>query len=544
MIPITCDARLAAALTSGRRAREAACVKGHTTRLLVLAALAVAVSALPASAADWPQWGNTGQRNMVSAERGLPTVMEPGTLGDDEAVDVSTAKNLRWVAKLGSQTYGNPTVSGGRVFVGTNNGSPRDEKISGDYSMVMAFEEATGAFQWQLATPKLGAGKVSDWEFLGICSSPAVETKVAYVVTNRGDVVALDVAGMANKNQGPFKDEPAYVAGAGQPPAELGGADGDILWRFAMREELGVFPHNITSSSVLVHGKYLYVTTSNGVDWSHKNIPAPMAPALVVIDKKKGTLVGEEASGISKRLLHANWSSPTSAKVGTQEMILFGAGDGWLYGFEPKPKKGADGVQVLPELFRVDMNPTEYRVKEDGTPHRYARRHGPSEIIATPVFHDGLVYVAIGQDPEHGTGKGALSAIDPSERGDLTGTDAVVWRFQGIGRSISTVAVSDGIVYAADLAGRVYALDAKTGDLHWEHDTHGHIWGSPLVADGKVYIGNEDGFLTVLAAGKEARVLHTADFKTPIYASAVAANGAVYVATHTHLYAFAEAGTK
>ena len=493
-----------------------------------------------ALAGDWPHWGHDGSRNMVAAEKGLPHELGPGTMDPATgALDVSAAAGVKWVAKLGSQTYGNPTVAGGQIFVGTNNGSPRDAKFEGDYSMVMAFEEKSGKFKWQLATPKLGAGKVSDWEFLGICSSPAVEGKRVYVVTNRGDVVALDTKGLSNGNERPFADEATYMQGARKPAVKPGKKiDGDIVWRYAMREDLGVFPHNITSSSVLVHDGRVYVSTSNGVDWSHKNIPAPHAPALVVLDARTGKLIGEEVSGISQRVMHANWSSPSLATLKDgSHVVLFGAGDGWLYGFDPVPALDAEGVSVLKELFRFDANPKHYRVDEDGKPRRYVRRKGPSEIIATPVFANGLVYVAIGQDPEHGSGLGALSAVDPHHRGDITESGRA-WRFEGIGRSISTVAVADGIAYAADLSGRLYALDAAKGDLLWKHDTRGHIWGSPLVADGKVYLGNEDGTLMVFKAGRTLEVLHKAQFHSPIYGSAIAANKTLYVATHEHLYAF------
>ncbi len=498
--------------------------------------LAVAAGAGVASAEDWPDWGRDGTRNMVSPETGLPVALDAGTIDPaTNVLDVSKAAHVKWVAKLGSQTYGNPTVAGGRVLVGTNNGAPRDPRFEGDYSMVMAFDEGTGAFQWQLATPKLGAGKVSDWEFLGICSSPAQHGGRAYVVTNRGDVLALDVRGQSNGNDRPYVAESTYMAAEKGPPVKVSRkADGDILWRYAMREELGVFPHNITSSTALLHAGRLYVSTSNGVDWSHKNIPAPYAPALVVLDAKTGALVGEEAVGISRRVMHDNWSTPSVATLADGSHV--GAGDGWLYGFDPVPKPGADGVPVLTERFRYDANPKRYRVDDEGTPRRYTRRQGPSEIIATPVSADGLVYVSIGQDPEHGTGVGALSAVDPRLRGDITESGRV-WRFEDIGRSLSTVAVADGVVYAADLAGHVYALDARKGDLLWEHDTRGHIWGSPLVADGKVYLGNEDGVMTVFAAGREAKVLHQAQFHSAIYGSAIAANKTLFIATHEHLYA-------
>ena len=289
-------------------------------------------------------------------------------------------------------------------------------------------------------------------------------------------------------------------------------------------------------------GERIYVNTSNGVDWSHRNIPTPSAPSLIVLNKKTGALIGEENSGISKRLLHGNWSSPAYGKVGRQEMVFFGAGDGYCYGFDPVPAMNEEGFDALKELWRFDGNPPHYREK-DGKKVRYTRHDGPSEIIATPVFHDGLVYIAIGQDPEHGPGAGNLSCIDPSKRGDISKTGKV-WSFEGIGRTISTVAVHKGLVFATDLNGKVYCLDAKKGTLLWTHDTDSRIWASPIVADNKLYIGNEDGVLTVLAASKKKDLLHRANFPSPIYGSLVAANKALYVTTQTHLYKLVDLGQK
>jgi outer membrane protein assembly factor BamB len=507
--------------------------------MMILVVLAFAPTV---AASDWPMWGRDGARNMASDESSLPATFGTGTpVEGSDTIDVKGAKNVRWVAKLGSQSYGNVTVASGRVFLGTNNAVPRDPKLKGDYSIVMALDERSGEFLWQLGVPKLGAGKVSDWEFLGICSSPAVDGDVVYVVTNRSEVIALDVRGQANGNQGPFKDEGAYMAGPGKPALPIGARDGDILWRYDMRKDLGVFPHNVTSSSVLVVGDRLFVSTSNGVDWSHRNVPAPFSPALVVLDKKTGALLAEETVGISERTMHANWSSPSVARVGKKDVILFGAGDGFLYGFDPAPVKDAEGLNVLRELWRYDANPSTYRAV-DGKPVPYARRNGPSEIIATPAVHGGLACVAIGQDPEHGTGKGSLSCLSPGGKGDRSATGPT-WRFDGIGRSISTVAIANGLLVAADLSGRVYGLDAKSGAHLWTHDTGGHIWASPLIADNKIYIGNESGFLTILEAGRTEKVLATLDLYAPIYGSAVAAGGAIYIQTQVHLWTLSSQGT-
>ncbi len=198
-------------------------MKSAFGRASVLAILLLGALPVLVGAGDWPMWGHDSSRNMVSGEKGLPTSFDAGQFkSGSEEIDMATTRNVRWVAKLGSQSYGNPTVAGGKVFVGTNNEAPRNPKLAGDRCVLMCFDEKTGKFLWQLAVPKLGTGKISDWEYLGLCSSPAVEGDRVYIVTNRCEVLCLNVNGMANGNEGPFKDEAQYLAGPGKPPVELG----------------------------------------------------------------------------------------------------------------------------------------------------------------------------------------------------------------------------------------------------------------------------------------------------------------------------------
>jgi outer membrane protein assembly factor BamB len=162
------------------------------------------------AASDWPQWGGGNMRNMYSPQRGLPDAFgkidfKPGT----DEVNTNAIKNLKWVAKLGSQSYGNVTVSGGKVFVGTNNEPPRDPRHQGDRSILKCFDEKTGEFLWQLVVPKLASGKVNDWECLGILASPTVEGDRVYIVTSRCEVMCLDVNGMANGNTARSRMKPS-----------------------------------------------------------------------------------------------------------------------------------------------------------------------------------------------------------------------------------------------------------------------------------------------------------------------------------------------
>ena len=69
------------------------------------------------------------------------------------------------------------------------------------------------------------------------------------------------------------------------------------------------------------------------------------------------------------------------------------------------------------------------------------------------------------------------------------GREGRQWIF---GRTLSNVAIHDGLVIAPELDGYVDCLDARTGKKYWEHETEAETWGAPYWVDGKVYIGNDD----------------------------------------------------
>ena len=145
-----------------------------TTTLLasICVYLSASVVSQEALAEDWPIWGRDASRNMVAPDAGpIPHDFAPGEeIGRTGKIDPDTMKKVKWIAKLGSQAFGNPVVSQGKVLVGTNNEAPHDEKYTGDRSVFLCLDEKTGEQLWQFNLHKLGAGKVSDWEFLGMCS--------------------------------------------------------------------------------------------------------------------------------------------------------------------------------------------------------------------------------------------------------------------------------------------------------------------------------------------------------------------------------------
>jgi outer membrane protein assembly factor BamB len=270
------------------------------------------VEASDPGTSDWPMWGGTPDRNMISNMKGLPT-----------SWDVKTKKNVKWVALLGSQTYGNVVVAGGKVFVGTNNeANPSyDPSIKGDKGVLMTFNEADGEFLWQMVHDKLAAGRVNDWPYQGVASSPLVEGDRVYYVSNRAELMCLDTQGFRDKeNDGPVTDEKL-----------TGDRNADVVWRFDMIEEVGSLPHNLANSSPVAHGDLIYISTSNGQDESHVNVPSPKAPSLIAVNKKTGKLVWEDNS-VENRILHGQWSSPTVGTIGGVVQVIHGQGDGWIRG--------------------------------------------------------------------------------------------------------------------------------------------------------------------------------------------------------------------
>jgi outer membrane protein assembly factor BamB len=443
---------------------------------------------------EWSMWGGSPDRNMVSDATGLPTEW-----------DVKTGKNVKWVAALGSQSYGNPVVSNGVVLVGTNNEGMRDPKQPGDRGVVMAFKETTGEFLWQATFEKLTSGRANDWPFQGIASSPLVIDGIAYFTSNRGVVMAVDVQGFRDgQNNGPYKDEKL-----------TGPNDVDIVWTFDMMEEVGAFPHNLSNSSPNFYENLLYVSTSNGQDESHVHIPSPRAPSIIALDRTTGKLVWEDGSP-GDRILHGQWSTPTVGTIGGVVQVVHGQGDGWVRGYEAKTGK---------KLWEFDTNP-----KDSVWPKTR------NELIATPVIYDNVVYIANGQDPEHGEGVGHFYAIDATKRGDITESGRL-WHYDKIRRSISTASIKDGIIYIPDFSGFLHCLDAKTGQVYWTHDMFAAMWSSAMSVDGKIYLGDEDGDVVVMQQGKEKKILATNEMGSSVYSTVVTANGAMFIMTRNNLYA-------
>jgi len=523
----------------------------------IFVTVALALSSSVASADDWPQWGGRPDRNMASDAKNIPMSFGPGRPKDtSRQIDMSTTRNVKWVIVLGSQTYGNPVMSGGKIVVGTNDAMLTDDRFKRTRGgLIICFDAETGKTLWTLVVPRFQTREklfYIDQMNLGICNSATIEGDRAYVVTGRGEVLCLDMNAQADGNDGPFRNEGKFMVTAGRPAAKLNKSDADIIWRYDMVTALPVRPHDAVSCAVLIHGNFIYTGTSNGVDLSHINVPYPDAPSIIVLDKKTGKLLARDDAKIGRRVLHGQWSSPTMGKVGDKTLVFYGAGDGLLYAFEALSEAPDDGKPAtLKELWRYDCNPRDYRFRSDGSKILYprltgparnkTRGEGPSEIIATPVLYNGRLYVTVGHDPNHGTGPGMLSCVDAA-------TGKKVWASRDVDRSLSTCSIYNGLLYIADYTGNLHCFDPDTGKRHWVHHTdpeHGKypfrtgspLWSSTFAADGKVYLGTEKKELWVFKANKKKKILNRIRLLEKMSNTPITAGGVLYLATGRYLYA-------
>jgi outer membrane protein assembly factor BamB len=424
--------------------------------------------------------------------------------------DTKSGRNIVWSVELGNEVYGRPVIAGDVVYVGADNTRHINPAFKEDSGVLRAFRVMDGAFLWQDVAPQVERG-LREFLLPSTTSAPYVEGDRLYYVTAECQLRCLDRQGFSDgENNGLYRSEVFKDKAAA-----------DIIWELDM-PALGVFPHEACNSDVLPLGDLLIVSTSNGQNEGHSGVPSPRAPSLIAVNKHSGEMVWR-AVGPGDRVLHGDWSSPVAANVNGRIQVLFGGGDGWLRAYD-----AASGN----EIWRFDGNPKDAR----WLPRAGVFSRG--SIIASPVFAGGRVFVAMGQSPGHGNAPSLIYAISPNGRGDVT-KSGVLWTSREVGRVVGTPIVNDGLLYIGDLGGTVYCLDAATGALVWKHETNDPIWGCFLLTGDRLYVGNAEGLMTVLRAGRRKELLGQIEMDAPLYSRPAAIGDSLYLATARRLYLIA-----
>ena len=478
-------------------------------------------------AQDSPQWGEYHTRNMISNVADLPKSFDP-----------ETGKNVKWSVSIGSDGFATPVVSGGKVLIGANNSDPRDPRHEGDRGVLLCLNESDGSLCWQLVVPRIEGDRHNDWPMIGICSPPTIEGDRVYVLTNRSQVLCLDLNGQLDGNDGTFQGENWFMAPTQHFSYEVTLKDADIIWSYDMRYELGMCPHDSPQASILIDGSYLYLNTANGVDKSHLETACLDAPSLIALDKHTGRLVAKDNENFGPRIFHCGWSSPALGEVNGRKLLFYGGPDGIVYAFEALSEGLQPGqVHLFKKAWQFDCDPNA--PKENIHDYLHNIKESPSGILGMPVFHKNRIYITVGGDIWWGKREAWLKCIDASKTGDITKTGEI-WSHALERHSAATPAISNGLVYVTDCGKNLHCIDAENGNSYWTHELKLDSWSSALVADKKVYVGSRGKDFWIFNEGKRKEVLHSTLLDSPIHSTPVAANGVLYISTMNRLYAIAQ----
>jgi outer membrane protein assembly factor BamB len=438
------------------------------------------------------------------------------------------------VADLGNRSFGSPVIADGKVFVATNNAKPRDPNVKGHKGVLMAFRESDGQFLWQIVHDYPSWDDYSFGTAGGVPSTPSVVSGKLYYMTPACEVVCANAV------------------------------NGKIEWRYDMVKELQVhtcrgFCQVPPWSSPLVVGNLVFVVTGNGRhsdandEWK---LAAPEAPSFVALDKRTGKLVWQ-SNLPGQKIIDGQWSSPAYAEVGGRPQVIFAGGDCVIYSFAPE--SGA-------LLWKCDCLPVRPDERTVAVRHWAPRKHEPridNYIVGAPVVVDDKLYVGLGLAREHPqasrwsyflcldmTKVGDVSLKSYDAKSALNKDSALVWAFGGpiepspkkgrgvhFGRTLSTAAVHEGLVYITEEDGYLHCLDALSGTRVWDYDLQDGVVGSPYWADGRVFVCLEGGTVLIFASGRTANLFATIDMEDIICTTPVAVNGTLYVATRAKLYA-------
>ncbi len=461
---------------------------------------------------------------MVSDETGLPA-----------SFNIETGKNVKWAVSVGTNNYATPVIAGGKVLIGANNADQRDPRHEGDRGTLLCLNESDGSLCWQLVVPRVEGDRHNDWPMIGICSPPTVEGNRVYLLTNRSEVLCLDLNGQTDGNDGPFLGEGWFMAPSGKFPYKVTLKDADIIWSYDLKQELGICPHDSPHASILLDGDFLYLNTCSGVDFRHLETTALEAPALIALDKKTGRLVARDDELFGPRIFHSSWSSPAMGEVGGKKQLFFAGPDGILYAFEVLSQTASrEQIQSFKKIWQFDCDPQAPK----SNIHTYLnnKNEGPSNFLGMPVFYKNRIYVTVGGDIWWGKRKAWLKCVDATKKGDITGTGEI-WNYPLEQHAASTPAISDGLIYVTDCGKNLHCLDVESGNFYWKQKLRMDSWSSALVADKKVYVGSRAGDFWILGAGKKLSVLDSILMDSPIHSTPVASKGVIYISTMNKLYA-------
>jgi outer membrane protein assembly factor BamB len=294
--------------------------------------------------------------------------------------------------------------------------------------------------------------------------------------------------------------------------------DGKVIWEHSLFEDFGKISGygGRTQSPIIDEDRVIVGFLVR--NWGETRGPSPKHTHYA-FDKRTGKLLWISAPGGKPN--DTTYSNPVITVVNGIRMYICGDGDGGIYAINARTGEPIWG----------------FRMSKRG-------------LNASPVVDGNRVYISHGEDNIDTTKFGRIQCIDATGKGDVTETHSI-WRVDDIKAGYTGLLVKDGILYVVADTGKLYAFDAETGSQLWMYEELGTVGkGSPVWADGKLYVPEVNGHFQILKPSREGcEVLSAVELRDEtgrgydeIYASPAIADGKVLLVTRDRTICLGEAG--
>ncbi len=282
--------------------------------------------------------------------------------------------------------------------------------------------------------------------------------------------------------------------------------DGKVVWERSLFEEYGKISGYGGRTQVPVIDEDRVIVGYFGLNWGKTGAPPPKM-TYYCFNKLTGELLWISPVGGPPK--DTNYSHPIVAVVDGQRLLIGGGADGGIHAINARSGEPVWSFQ----MSRRGLN-------------------------AAAAVDGHLVYISHGEDNIDNIKFGRIQCIDARGKGDITSTNSV-WRVDGIKAGYTGLVVHDGILYVVADTGKLHAFDSKTGEELWNHSLGTVGKGSPVIADGKMYVMEVNGNIHILRPSREkCEVLSHVHLAAAdgqgddeIYASPAVSDGRVFFVT-------------
>lgn len=283
--------------------------------------------------------------------------------------------------------------------------------------------------------------------------------------------------------------------------------DLNVLWQHSMTEEYGrVSGYGGRVTSPIVEGDLVILGMLNA-SWGYQ---AMGRTRFVAFDKKTGKVVWWASGGYPPKDTY--YSTPVVANIAGQRLLVSGGGDGCVHAFKVRT-----GEKVWSYEFAT------------------------AAVNCSPVVSGDRVFIGHGEENNGVAQQGRIVCVDGSEVKD--GKPKLVWQVDGIKVKFASPVIAEGLLYVCDDIGNLYCLDAKDGKKHWDFQYGKNTQGSPVLADGKIYLPEVDSRFHILKPKSDGcEVLYSQAFRKKggedieLNGSPAIVNGRIYFMTSKDLY--------